>query len=287
MWLLWLSIGLVIGLLAAAIATRAFFVRQLRAVREAERRARSAARLAEIGAMTGGLAHEIKNPLSTIGLNAQLLSEAIADSELDADTKRRLTGRVGALTRETERLRGILQDFLEYAGQIRLDARPTDIGGVVTELVDFYHPEAARQGVMIRADVAQGEPLLAKADVRLLKQALLNLIINATQAVAAGGSATGSGSSEPLARRGEVIVRGRLAGAPGRERTVEVHVIDTGPGIAPDVQAKIFQPYFTTKAGGSGLGLPTARRIIEEHGGRLEVHSEPGKGSDFCVALPA
>lgn len=282
MWLLWLSIGLVIGLLAAAVATRAFFVRQLHAVRQAERRARSAERLAEIGAMTGGLAHEIKNPLSTIGLNAQLLSEAIADSELDADTKRRLTGRVGALTRETERLRGILQDFLEYAGQIRLDARPTDVAAVITELVDFYHPEAARQGVMMRADVPTGQPLTARVDVRLLKQALLNLIINATQAVAGG-----AGAADAPARRGEVIVRGRSVEAPGQARSVEVHVIDTGPGISADVQARIFQPYFTTKAGGSGLGLPTARRIIEEHGGRLDVHSEPGKGSDFCVSLPA
>ncbi len=279
------TLGLALGLLIAAFVARAVYLRNLRAVRHAERRARSAERLAEIGSMTGGLAHEIKNPLSTIGLNAQLLSEDIEDSSLDDQHKRRLTTRIGALKRETERLRGILQDFLEFAGQLRLERQRVNVAHVVSELVDFYTPEAARQGVMLRADLPPGE-LPCSVDVRLLKQALLNLLINATQAVA--GHAPAAPATPP---RGEVIVRARQAaprapkGQPA-EHVIELHVIDTGPGIPAEVLAKIFQPYFTTKAGGSGLGLPTARRIIEEHQGTLSVHSEPGKGTDFCVSLP-
>lgn len=279
---MWTAIGFAIGLLVAAVLAREFTRRHVNAARAAERRARSAERLAEIGAMTGGLAHEIKNPLSTIGLNAQLLSEGVDDSDLDPDTKRRLGNRVAALRRETERLRGILQDFLEFAGQIRLDARPIDAGAIVSELVDFYHPEAKRLGVTLRADVPAGESLIARADPKLLKQALLNLMINATQAIA--GPSPAEPGSPP---RGEVILRARAHPATDdRPATITIHVIDTGPGIAPDVLARIFEPYFTTKAGGSGLGLPTARRIIEEHGGRLDVHSEPGRGTDFCMVLP-
>jgi signal transduction histidine kinase len=279
---MWTAIGFAIGLLVAAVLAREFTRRHVNAARAAERRARSAERLAEIGAMTGGLAHEIKNPLSTIGLNAQLLSEGVDDSDLDPDTKRRLGNRVAALRRETERLRGILQDFLEFAGQIRLDARPIDAGAIVSELVDFYHPEAKRLGVTLRADVPAGESLIARADPKLLKQALLNLMINATQAIA--GPSPAEPGSPP---RGEVILRARAHPATDdRAATITIHVIDTGPGIAPDVLARIFEPYFTTKAGGSGLGLPTARRIIEEHGGRLDVHSEPGRGTDFCMVLP-
>lgn len=283
------TLGLTLGLLIAAGVARALYLRGLRAVRQAERRARASERLAEIGSMTGGLAHEIKNPLSTIGLNAQLLSEDITDSTLDEPQKRRLTTRIGALRRETERLRGILQDFLEFAGQLRLEARRADLAQVVSELVDFYTPEAARHGVVLRSDLADS-PLNCQVDVRLLKQALLNLLINATQAVAGPAPA---GDAHAPATRGEVLVRARRTSEPGGRgprrpaaSVIKLHVIDTGPGIAPDLLEKIFRPYFTTKSGGSGLGLPTARRIIEEHGGHLTVHSEPGKGTDFCITLP-
>ncbi len=261
--------------------------RHLRTVRAAERRARSAERMAEIGAMTSGLAHEIKNPLSTIGLNAQLLGEAVEELAVEPEQRARLTNRVKALGRETERLRGILADFLEFAGQVRLDARPTDLNVLAGELIDFYQPEADRQGVRVRMDLA-AEALIARADARLLKQALLNLMINATQAMAA---AAGGGVAErdPAARpmpAGELIIRTRRGVDDDRKAIARVHVIDTGPGITPEVLPKVFNPYFTTKAGGSGLGLPTARRLVEAHGGRLDVHSEVGRGTDFCVVIP-
>lgn len=270
-----------LGLLAGAGVGWFVLQRQLRVVRNAERRARQAERMAEIGSMTGGLAHEIKNPLSTIGLNAQLLSEAVGELDADPEVKGRLVSRLGALRREVERLRGILSDFLEFAGQVRLDRRPTDVREIVSELVDFYTPEAARQGVRLRAE-GPSTPAVAAVDVRLVKQALLNLMLNGTQAIAQSAPPAPNGAGP----RGELILRTEAVNDESLGRTIKVHVIDTGPGMPDELLAKVFTPYFTTKSGGTGLGLPTARRFIEEHGGRIDVHTAVGKGSDFVIVLP-
>ncbi len=278
MWAAWLAIGILVGAAASALMSRIVARRLIRRARAAERRARDAARLAEIGAMTGGLAHEIKNPLSSIGLNAQLLAEGVDELPVDGDVKGRLTRRVGALRREVERLRDILSDFLKFAGALRLEPRPTDVNVVVEEMADFFMPQAEAAGVRLRTELAPGE-LVAPLDATHFKQALLNLLLNALQAMAPSGRSQ-SGPSGELIIRTERAVRDE-GGA------CVVHVIDTGPGMTAEHLEKIFTPYFTTKSGGSGLGLPTARRIIEEHGGALEVHSEPGRGTDFAISLPA
>lgn len=278
-------LGLAIGMAAATFAAWHIQRRHAERIRMAERRARAAERMAEIGGMTGGLAHEIKNPLSTIGLNAQLIEEQIEELNLADDEHSRLTSRTRALRRETERLRGILADFLEFAGQIHLDRRPAELNGVVSDLVDFFLPEAERQGVRLRME--PGPPLTASVDIRLLKQALLNLMLNATQAMhAAWQSAAPSGAIPSPGTCGDLILRIEADREADGTRLAKIHVIDTGPGIAPDTIAKIFNPYFTTRSGGSGLGLPTCRRLIEEHGGRIDVHSDLGRGSDFMVVLP-
>ncbi|HRQ71579.1 MAG TPA: ATP-binding protein [Phycisphaerales bacterium] len=274
-WVAPALIGFAVGVVLAALAARRLLRRQVRRVRAAERRARGAERLAELGAMTSGLAHEIKNPLSTIGLNVQLLREGVGDIPGDSDEKARLLRRLESLGREVERLRGILTDFLDYAGELRLDSAPTDLNHVVGELIDFFMPQAERQRVRLRSDLAPGS-LVAVVDAAHLKQALLNLMLNAVQAMA------GQGDDRPR----ELIVR------TGREDDRDdaafvIHVIDTGPGIPAETLERIFNPYFTTRSGGTGLGLPTARRIVEAHGGRIEVHSEVGKGTDFAVVLPA
>lgn len=268
-----------VGVLAAALVSWITLRRHVRRLRAAERRARSAERMAEIGAMTGGLAHEIKNPLSTIGLNAQLLAEAVEDLPVPDDSRSRLLSRLATLRREVDRLRDILTDFLTFAGKVNLEVGPTDLNVLVEELVDFYLPEAQRLGVRLRAD-RPGGPVVARVDARLVKQALLNLVINAAQAIA------GRGPGTPGVPLGDVILRTETARDAGGERVARIHVIDTGPGIPPEALGRIFDPYFTTKAGGSGLGLPTARRLIEAHDGRIDVHTEVGKGSDFCVTLP-
>jgi signal transduction histidine kinase len=281
-WTIYVLAGGVAGAALAAVAARWQIRRSLARVREAERRARVAERLAEVGAMTGGLAHEIKNPLSTIGLNAQLLAEGIeelpADRPIDTEARQRLTRRVSSLRREVERLRGILTDFLSYAGEIRLDLQPVDLNRVVDELADFFLPQAQRQGVRLRTDLSDA-PLEGRMDQQLVKQAVLNLMLNAVQAMS--GQAAHNGAPK------ELILRTRRASDPDGRPVNVLHVIDTGPGIDDQVRPKLFTPYFTTKSGGTGLGLPTTRRLVEAHHGRIELHSEPGRGTDFVLTFPA
>lgn len=269
--------GVCVGLAVSVPLGWWTLARSLRRARLAERRARDAQRMAEIGAMTSGLAHEIKNPLSSIGLNAQLLAEQVGELGIDPEDAARLNRRVGALRREADRLRDILGDFLRFAGQIRLEKRPADLNTVVDELAEFYLPQAEQSGVRMRTDLA-AQPLDVEVDATHFKQALLNLLINATQAMTQPAAEGGAAAKE-------LIVRTERRRGPDGP-VAAVHVIDTGPGIPADRLAKIFTPYFTTKAGGSGLGLPTSRRLIEEHGGRIEVYSEVGRGSDFQITLP-
>jgi len=229
-----------------------------------ERRTRQAERLAELGALTGGLAHEIKNPLSTVQLNLQLLKE---DLDPGNPLYGRLVSRLDTVHRETSRLREILDDYLRYAGRIELSPVPTDLNAVLEELADFFAPQAQLQRVQLRVRTHPA-PLVVPVDAKLLKQALLNLMLNAVQAMPSGG---------------ELILS--VAPQPGG-RYAAIDVIDTGPGVPPDVADKIFRAYYTTKKGGTGIGLAMAKRIAEEHGGRISLRSEVGKGSDFTIVLP-
>ena len=284
-------LGLAAGLVAAVPAAAVWSRRNETRVRRLEQRARRAERLAELGTLTGGLAHEIKNPLSTLGLNVQLIREDLAELEAHAtraadpghrsaaERLGRTRRRVDGLLRESTRLREILEDFLRFAGRVRLDRRPTDVNQLCEELSDFFAPQAEAAGVRLRTDLRYaGGPV--PLDGSLVKQALLNLLINACQAIEADRS-----RPDRAARPDELILRtdDRI----GREPGVLISVTDTGPGIAPDVLATVFRPYVSTKRGGTGLGLPTARRLAEEHGGTLTVHSEPGSGSVFTLRLPA
>ncbi len=271
-----LLIGAAVGALTVAIASRLIVRRAVARSMAAERRLRSAERQAEVASMTRGLAHEIRNPLSTIGLNAQLLAEGIGDLDLEESDRARLGRRVEALAREAERLRGILEDFLEFAGELHLEPAPGDLNAVVEELVDFFLPQAQSQGVRLRAETATGEAP-ARFDAAHLKQAVLNLMLNAVQAM--------GGQDDGVPR--ELILRTERAQGVGRDSSVRLHVIDTGPGMDEATRAKLFDPYFTTKPGGTGLGLPTARRIVEGMGGEIGLHSEPGRGTDFTITLPA
>ncbi len=273
-WLIAGGLGLVAGAALTAVVTRARLRKQLAMIRRAERRARSAERLAELGSMTSGLAHEIKNPLSTIGLNIQLLAEGLAELKADPEEHGRLVRRVRALQREIDRLRDILTDFLDFAGEKKLDPKPTDLNAMVDELTDFFHPQAERQRVRIYVTPAS-QGVIALVDGSLIKQAVLNLLLNALQAM---------GEPEKPGTR-EIYMRTELGEDEGHP-VARLRVADTGPGMDEATIARVFTPYFTTKAGGTGLGLPTSRRIVEEHGGRIEVHSEIGRGTEFTLVLP-
>jgi signal transduction histidine kinase len=225
-------------------------------------RAQSSQRLAEVGTFTGGLAHEIKNPLSTVLLNLQLLQEDLDTSD---PAHRRLSTRIATVTREAARLRDILDDFLRFAGKIELRREKVDLNTILEELVDFFAPQAQLGRVQLRFN-PRPEPLMVNVDPRLIKQTILNLLINALHAMPSGG---------------ELILSASTA-----ENFAVVDVIDTGSGIPPDAVDKIFQAYYSTKKSGTGLGLAMARRIVREHGGDISVSSDIGKGSDFRLTLP-
>jgi signal transduction histidine kinase len=285
MWT-YLFIGLSLGF-AAAVPLAIFWGRRTEMrVRRLERRARTAERLAEQATLTSGLAHEIKNPLSTIGLNIQLLQEDLdkivkdaPDGALPDEELGRIQRRFASLGRETSRLKDILEDFLRFAGRVKLDIAPVDINNLVDQLVDFFSPQATEAGINIRTQLAADPPTIS-VDAGLIKQAILNLLINATQAMAQAAE-----EQAPHGGADELMIRTQRMRTQQQDEIL-IHVIDTGPGMSKNVIDKVFQPYFSTRRGGSGLGLPTTRRIIEEHGGHIAVHSDLGRGSDFSIILP-
>jgi len=255
-----LAIGAAIGLSVSMLIARARHRKYI----ELERRAQQNERLAELGTLTGGLAHEIKNPLSTMQLNLQLLLE---DIQPDDPLHGRFANRIASIQREASRLREILDDFLRYAGKIELQPQEVELNSLLEDLVDFLSPQAQLNRVQIRLRRC-GDEVKAKIDPRLIKQAILNLMLNGLQAMADGG--------------GDLILT--LACPGGREAVIEV--IDTGTGMSPEIQKKLYQAYFSQRKGGTGLGLAMAKRIIDEHGGTIAVCSEEGKGSVFTVRLP-
>ncbi|HUO09888.1 MAG TPA: ATP-binding protein [Phycisphaerae bacterium] len=228
--------------------------------RENERIARLN-QLAEMGKLAAGLAHELKNPLSTLKLNLQLMEEDLAQLP---GAQRSLT-RLSTLKKEADRLRQTLDDFLKFAGRIELRLESVSLNSLVEHLIDFIHPQAQANKVRVLTALSAEDPH-CMLDSNLMKQALLNLFLNAIQAMPQGG---------------ELLIRTMSEGG-----AVILYVSDTGVGIPPENLPRIFDAYFTTKKGGTGLGLPTTRRIIEEHNGHISVTSEPGKGTSFRVDIP-
>ncbi|MCE5279859.1 MAG: ATP-binding protein [Planctomycetaceae bacterium] len=256
-------VAAVLGLAAGSGLTAWIARRTWHGARRLAARTKGHDHLVELGQLAGGLAHEIKNPLSTINVNLQLLAEDLARRGDEDDV--RLFRRLKHVQAEADRLRAILDDFLHYAGKLELHPSATDIRQVVDELTDFFAPQAEAARVTLRPP-RPGEPILCDIDVNLIKQSLLNLMINAIQAMPDGG---------------ELILR-----VEAQKNRALIEVIDTGPGIPPETMGRIFDVYYSTKKHGTGLGLPTARRIIRAHGGSIRVDSEPGKGTRFLISLP-
>lgn len=217
-----------------------------------------------MGVLAAGLAHEVKNPLSTMSVNLQLLAEEYADpkSPLEQRTLKRATLLLG----EVERLDRIVNDFLALARGYEISAERVDVELLLTDLLRFIEPENEQLDIAARSNF---DPAARDvyADPKFLRVALNNLVVNAQQAMAEKG--------------GELFVE-----TVGHDAVVEIRVTDTGPGIEPEKLEKIWQPFFSTKGGGTGLGLPTTRRIVEELGGDIGVVSEPGRGTRFTIVLP-
>ncbi|HLG31050.1 MAG TPA: ATP-binding protein [Candidatus Brocadiales bacterium] len=225
----------------------------------------------DVAMLVRGLAHEIRNPLSTMSVNLQLLKEEIRD---DATEKgRRILKKIEVLQKESSRLEEILNDFLRFTKEQELELEEHDINTVMDEVLDFITPEAQLQSIKIHKLY---DPALPKCrvDDKLIKQAILNIFINAQEAMPEGGNLTI-----------KTFPNKTCPPSVGR-KAVQIDIADTGVGIPSDKINKIFQPYFSTKKTGTGLGLPTAKRIIERHKGTLTVHSKEGKGTKFSILLP-
>jgi signal transduction histidine kinase len=263
----WLIAGTALGAVSVLPYTIWRHKRDAKRTDEARKRAQTSERMAEIGNMTSGLAHEIKNPLSTVGLNAQLLAEDIDHLDAPEKEKVKITKRLGSLSREVHRLKGILDDFLQFAGRMKLNREKIDLREVLSDLEDFYQPQCDSESIVLRMQLPE-EPVIANVDASLLKQAVLNLLINATHAMA---------ESEQK----ELMIR-----LEANANEACIHIIDTGRGIEEDRIDEIFHPYVSTQRGGTGLGLPTTMRIAQEHGGHITVNSSIGQGSDFIVCVP-
>ncbi len=213
--------------------------------------------------LAAGFVHEIKNPLNAISINLQLLNEDLQKRNSGEDSK--MSERVRLLQREVSRLDNILSDFLRFAKRHELHLEECDINEIIDTVLDFISPEAMQNSIRILKSFEAGLPK-CNLDINTIRQALLNIILNAQQAMPEGG---------------ELIVR-----TYGNDENIFIDITDTGVGIQRDRIDKIFRVYYSTKETGTGLGLPTAKRIIEENKGTISIRSEDGKGSSFLISLP-
>jgi len=231
-----------------------------RAIEEREREMVRSERLAAVGKLSAMITHEIRNPLSAIGLNAELLDDELADNEEGRALCR-------AIHKEVDRLTAITEEYLSFGKLPKPKIASEHVNAVVDALASFVREDLAQKRVELVVDLADNDPI-ALVDSAQLRQCLVNLVRNATEAVASKGG-------------GKVTLRTKRAG----DRVV-IAVEDTGVGIAPEVVPRLFDTFFSTKEGGSGLGLALTQQIVKDHGGDLAVESIVGKGTTFTVSIP-
>jgi len=224
-----------------------------------EEQLRRADRLSALGELSAGMAHEIRNPLGSIKGAVEILK----DDYQPGDVKYEF---IGILLKETDRLNRIVQEFLSFARPKPPEYELADVNAVIESVLTLTAQESAKAGITVRKQL---DPALGRQrlDAELLKQALLNLILNAIQAMTAGGTLT--------------VASGLADGM------IELKISDTGCGIAEEHSKKLFSPFFTTKKNGTGLGLAITFRIIENHHGTIDAKSEAGKGTTFTIRIPA
>lgn len=218
---------------------------------------------AEIATLAGGLAHEIRNPLSTMTLNLDLLREDLVAAE--SARERRMLQKVDSLRKQCVLLERLLNDFLQFARVGALHKKLADLNQLVVEFIEFYQPLAKEQGIDISPHLAANLPQV-EIDTQLFLQVLTNLSRNAQQAMPRGGVL-------------ELLTY-------SRDDRVMLEIIDSGEGMSNETQARMFDTFFSTKSDGSGLGLPTVRKIVEAHRGTILCDSEPGRGTRFSISLP-
>jgi two-component system NtrC family sensor kinase len=230
-----------------------------RAIEEREQQLVRSERLAAVSKLASMITHEIRNPLSAIGLTAELLED-----ELEGNAEGRALCRV--IHSEVDRLTAITEDYLSFGNLPKPKIASEHVNAIVDALASFVRADLAAKQVELAVEFS--EDPIALVDSAQLRQCLINLVRNASEAVSVKGG-------------GKVTLRTRRAG----DRVV-IEVEDTGVGIAPEVLPRLFDTFFSTKAGGSGLGLALTHQIVKDHGGDLDVASTVGKGTTFTVSIP-
>lgn len=230
-------------------------------------------RLAAIGRLTSGVGHEVKNPINAIVVHLELLKSKLGDTSSPA------TRHLEVIDAEIRRLDRVVQTLVDFSRPVELQLREQDLRDIVTEVVALSSAELSTRDVMVVSSMPV-EPLIAKIDGDLLKQALLNVIQNGAQAMPGGGrlEVTIQGVRKPASNGDRFALQG--------PKEAIISIRDQGPGIPDDIREKIFDLYFTTKAGGSGIGLAMTYRIMQLHHGSVEVQSESGQGSEFRLRIP-
>ena len=261
--------GFIVGLLTVAVL---LFYKRIAGAKGDENN--HLAQLEELSKLTGGLAHEIKNPLSTVKINLNLAREDLEDSvrfesgktaaDKNSTILKRAIRKLAVVQKEADRVEQILDSFLRYIDRTELHLASVDINELVSDMIDFYSPQAHSHSITIHQGL-YNEPLVCKIDPDMLKQVILNLFINAQQAMNSGG---------------DLMIR-----TDRRAKDAIIQISDTGSGISPDKLPYIFDAYYTSRPQGSGLGLPTVKKIIEAHKGSIFVNSERGKGTSFEIRL--
>lgn len=216
-------------------------------------------RLAAIGRLTSGVAHEVKNPINAIVVHLEVMRQKL--KEIDPDTRRH----IDVIGSEIQRLDRVVQTLVDFTRPVELRLVDTDLRKIVDDVVMLAGPAAEQNQVHIERESGQ-EPLPTRLDIDLVKQAVLNIVINGVQAMAEGGA-----MQLALRREGENAL---------------LTIQDEGPGIPDDIRDKVFNLYFTTKKGGSGIGLAMAYRVVQLHHGSLEFDSIAGKGTTFYLRFP-
>ena len=230
----------------------------LQSLRAAEEKVVAAERLAAVGQVAAGIAHEVRNPLSAIKMSAQLLRQRLRELDPDAAESAEV------MLAEVARLEVIIDDLLTFARPTEPRLEAGDVNAVIGEVLDFMARQLEHAGVAVGRDLADDLPPVP-LDPQRVRQVVLNLVLNAAEAMPNGGTLT---------------ARTRAGGG-----AVVAEIEDTGGGIAPEVAGRIFEPFFTTKRGGSGLGLGVSRTIIEAHGGTIRF--EPLEhGTRFIFTIP-
>lgn len=254
--LLGVGIG-VVALLSLMIGIYLFYAQRLARAHAALQRTET---LSAMGRMAAGIAHEIRNPLGIIKNTAQLLREELQDAGVKSDL-------VGYIPEEVDRLSETLTGYLEFAKDAPLRREPFDLTHAVRRILELTARELSGAGVRALDNLEEVGQVVLHADRRRLQQVLLNLVLNAVQAMPAGGELKVTVSRS--------------------DRDVHITVADTGVGMDSTTAQQIFEPFVTSKEKGSGLGLYMVRRIVEDHGGHLELETAVGEGTAFTVVLPA